>query len=104
MHFSEVTLLPSCLLHYVWDACIYSLSLRQGWNWVSITDLDDPLTRIVIQVRPIFDPDVIQMWPGSIKVEASIEPTFRVRLIGSVLAIAMISCLQEQKVKQMQDS
>ena len=89
--------LATCYITYEMHA--YSLSLRQGWNWVSITDLDDPLTRIVIQVRPIFDPDVIQMWPGSIKVEASIEPTFWVWLIGSVLAIAMISCLQEQKVK-----
>ena len=39
--------------------CKY-LQLQQGWNWVSITDPDDPLTHTVIWVRPGFDPDVTQ--------------------------------------------
>ena len=32
--------------------------LVQGWNRVNITDPDDPLTRIVIRVRPGSDPDL----------------------------------------------
>ena len=41
------------------------------------------------------------MWPDSIKVEASTETYIwdMTNRIGSVLAIAMISYLQEQKVK-----
>ena len=38
---------------------IYSDSyIHKGWNWLSITDPDDPLTQIVIQVRPNPDQDV----------------------------------------------
>ena len=33
-------------------------SLDQGCNWVTVTDPDDPLTCIVMRVRPGCDPDV----------------------------------------------
>ena len=45
----------------------------QGWNWVRITDSDDPLTWIVLQVRP-----------SLIKVETCAE-TYILGKIGSVL-------------------
>ena len=35
--------------------------MGQGWNQVSTTDLDDPLTWIVIRVRPRFDPDMTRL-------------------------------------------
>ena len=34
--------------------------LNQGWNQIIITNLDDPLTQIVIQVRPRYDLNLTQ--------------------------------------------
>ena len=40
--------------------CVYRIELP-GWNQVSIADSDDPLTQIVIRIRPSSDPEVTLM-------------------------------------------
>ena len=47
------------LSHQLFQHCQLIALVNQDWNWVSITDPDDPLTRIVIiWVKPKSDPDM----------------------------------------------
>ena len=52
-------IVSSTTANFQWSLGMWSWTTYfQGWNWVSIIDSDDPLTWIVIWVRPEFDLDV----------------------------------------------